>query len=195
MRPVAVRRRTMLQGGLLALLGLFYAATAWVALHPTVSVHYRDHFIRQVTADWRVLRSEASLADGTSLAMPYPREVLYTLGLSGAEPDGRWSDARLWPAAVILLQHPIEGVQCLELRLAAASAQVGAPVAIRLGDAAAEVTLPDGAVHDVQLTLRPAAPADRIEIEPSRPARPRHELRRLAVKLSWLRLRPGACAG
>jgi hypothetical protein len=190
-----MHRRTLLQASVIALLGGFYAATGWVALHPAVAPLYRDHFIRMTTLDWRVLRSEAGLAEGMNLALPYPRDVRYLLGLWNPEPDGSWSDARLGPAVAVLLQQPVAGAHCLELRMAAAPSQVGAPVAVRLGDAAASVTPPDEAVHDYRLTLRPAAPADSIEIEPSRPARLHHDRRRVGVRLSWLRLRPGACAG
>ena len=192
--------RTILQATLLALLAAFYAATAWVALHPQVSRHYRDYYIRRATVDWKVQRSAASLADGIDFTQPaYPRQVDYVLGLARPEPGGRWSDARLWPAVSILLLEPVSGEQCLDLRLGAASSQVGAPVAIRLGEASATLVPPDEAAHDYRLQLRPAKPADRIELESSRPARPVgqdgsiHDLRRLAIMLIRLRLRPGIC--
>ena len=121
------------------------------------------------------------------------------VGLSGPESTGRWSDARLWAAVEILLLKPVSGEQCLDLRLAAAPSQAGEPVTIRLGDASAALTPPDGAAHDYRLVLRPAEPAGGIELEPSRPARPVDrdgnvvDPRRLAIMLMRLRLRPGAC--
>ena len=186
--------RTFLQAALLVLLAAFYAATAWVALHPQVSRHYRDYYIRRATVDWKVERSAASLADGIDFAQPvYPRDVDYVLGLGRRGPNGRWSDARLWPAVAILLLEPVSGEQCLDLRLGAASFEIGAPVTIRLGDASASLTPPDEAPHDYRLALRPAKPADRIELEPNRPAGSGHDPRRPAIMLMRLRLRPGAC--
>ena len=67
-------------------------------------------------------RSAASLADGIDFGEPtYPRQVDYVLGLARPEPEGRWSDAQLWPAVSILLLEPVSGDQCLDLRLRAAS--------------------------------------------------------------------------
>lgn len=177
-------------------LAAFYAATAWFALHPHVSVAYRDHFIRQATHDWNPRHSNESLADGMNLIQPtYPREVDYVLGLGGIEPLGRWSDARRWPTISVLLHQPVVGTQCLELGFDAASWQVMQPVFVRMGDAGRTLLPGDGQMHHYEMTLTVTAPASSIDIEPSRPARPLGwgDVRRLAIRLAWIRLRPGHC--
>lgn len=193
--------RTLLHALALGALAVFYAVTAWVALHPQVSPLFRDHFVRHATADWRISRTAASIADGIDFAQAaYPREVDHVLGLDGIEPAGRWSDARRWPMVSVLLRAPISGDQCLDLRFSVVPPQVGAPVTVRVGDAAATLVPGDQGTHDYSLSLKVTKPASSIDIVPSRPSRPLYwssggDVRRLAVMLRWLRLRPGGCAG
>src|SRR5262244_2840537 len=131
--------RTVIQASLLAALAAFYAATAWVALHPRVSQHYRDYYIELTTRDWRIDRRAAGLADGMTFAdSAYPSDVNYIKGLSrGDASGGRWSDANLSPTVSILLTRPVSGALCLDLAMRATPQQAGAPVAIRIGAASA----------------------------------------------------------
>src|SRR5512143_4109302 len=118
--------RTLVLAFLLAVLAAFYAATAYVALHPQVSQHYRDYFIDLSTVDWRIVRSAARLADGMAFSAPvYPADVDYIRGLSRPEPAGRWSDAGLWPVVSIRLTRPVSGPLCLDLAMRAAPRQAG----------------------------------------------------------------------
>ena len=81
--------RTAVQASLLAALAAFYAATAWVALHPLVSQHYRDYYIELTTKDWRIDRRAAGLADGMAFAdSTYPSDVDYIKGLSRGDASG-----------------------------------------------------------------------------------------------------------
>lgn len=192
--------RIVLHVALLAALTAFYSVTAYVALHPRVSEHYRDYYIRRVTTDWKVTRGTARLADGFDLAETvYPREVDYLRGLSGPEPWGRWSDASLDPAVSILLREPLSGSLCLDVRFRATPLQVGAPVVIRLGDHSAAVVPPDTQPRDYRIEAHLAKPADRIDLEPSRPSPgrgwdPQHrDSRRIAIGLIRLQVRHGAC--
>ena len=192
--------RTFVQAFLLAALAAFYAATAWVALHPLVSQHYRDYYIDLSTTDWRIERRAADLADGMAFAdSTYPSDVDYIKGLSRGDASGRWSDANLWPTVSILLTRPVSGALCLDLAMRATPQQAGAPVAIRIGAASATVVPPDAEPHDWHVTLRPDQPATSVDLEPSRPTIVVDRLvgnvdrRRTAIKLIRLRLRPGDC--
>ncbi|MFO1059454.1 MAG: hypothetical protein U1E53_21110 [Dongiaceae bacterium] len=189
-----------MHGVVLCGLAAFYAVTAWVARHPQVDPLYRDHYIRHATTDWQIRRTDRSIADGIDFSQDgvYPREVDHVLGLSWPEPAGRWSEARRWPVVSVLLRAPVSGQQCLDLRFNAARWQVGLPVTVRLGDAVATLRPADGGVHDYAIPLTATVPAAAIDIEPSNPSRPAFQdhtgdLRRLAVMLHWLRLRPGPC--
>ena len=185
--------RTAVQASLLAALAAFYAATAWVALHPLVSQHYRDYYIELTTKDWRIDRRAAGLADGMAFAdSTYPSDVDYIKGLSRGDASGRWSDANLSPTVSILLTRPVAGTLCLDLAMRATPQQAGAPVAIRIGAASATVVPPDAEPHDWRITLSPDQPATSIDLEPSRPTIV-VDRRRTAVKLIRLQLRPGDC--
>jgi len=194
--------RTLFHGTLLAALAAFYSITAYVALHPQVSEHYRDYYIRRATTDWKVARGTAHLADGFEFAdTVYPQEVDYLRGLAPPEPWGRWSDARLDPAVSILLREPLSGNVCLDVRFRATPLQVAAPVVIRLGDRSATVVLRDTEPRDYRIEARLAKPAWSIHLEPSRPAPSggwdpqTRSPRRIAIGLIRLQLRPGPCPG
>jgi len=185
--------RTVVQASLLAVLAAFYATTAWLAVHPRVSQHYRDYYIELTTKDWRIDRRAAGLADGMAFADPaYPSDVDYIKGLSRGDASGRWSDANLSPTVSILLTRPVFGARCLDLEMRATPQQAGAPVVIRIGAASATVVPPDTEPHDWRITLSPDQPASSIELEPSRPTMA-VDRRRTAIKLIRLRLRPGGC--
>jgi hypothetical protein len=195
-----VSTRTALQASLLAALAAFYAATAYVALHPRVSQHYRDYFIELTTQDWRIHRRAADLFDGMAFGdSTYPSDVDYIKGLSRGDASGRWSDANLSPTVSIQMNRPVSGALCLDLAMHATPQQVGAPVAIRIGGASATVMPPDAEPHDWRVTLRPDQPATSIDIEPSRPTIVVDRLvgnvdrRRTAIKLIRLQLHPGDC--
>jgi hypothetical protein len=191
--------RTLLHSATLGALVLLYVATAWLALHPQVSRLYQDHFIRHATVDWRIRRTDASIADGIDFAQGvYPRDVDYVLGLGGTEEAGRWSDARRWPLVSVLLREPVSGDQCLELRFGAAPPQVGKPVMVHVGDASATLIPRDEAMHEYRVSLTVTKPASSIDLEPTRPSRPLEwtwsgDVRRLGIMLRWLRLRSGSC--
>lgn len=192
-RPKTVSTRTIVQVSLLAVLAAFYAATAYVALHPLVSQHYRDYYIDQTTKDWRIDRRAGGLADGMAFGdSAYPLDVDYIKGLSRGDASGRWSDANLSPTVSILLARPVSGALCLDLAMRATPQQAGAPVAIRIGAASATVVPPDAEPHDWHVTLRPDQPATSIDLEPSRPTVV-VDRRRTAIKLTRLQLRPGDC--
>ena len=195
-----VSTRTVVQASLLAALAAFYAATAWVALHPLVSQHYRDYYIDLTTRDWRIDRRAAGLADGMAFAdSTYPSDVDYIKGLSRGDASGRSSDANLSPSVSVLLTRPVSGALCLDLAMRATPQQAGAPVTIRIGAASATVVPPDTEPHDWRITLRPDQPATSIDLEPSRPTVVVDRLvgnvdrRRTAIKLIRLQLRPGDC--
>jgi hypothetical protein len=195
-----VSTRTAVQGSLLAALAAFYAATAYVALHPRVSQHYRDYFIELTTTDWRIERRATDLFDGMAFAdSTYPSDVDYIKGLSRGDASGRWSDANLSPTVSIRLNRPVSGALCLELAMRATPQQAGAPVAIRIGSASATVVPPDAEPHDWRVALRPDQPATSVDLEPSRPTIVLDRLvgnvdrRRTAIKLIRLQLRPGDC--
>ena len=195
-----VSLRTLTHASLLAVLAAFYAATAYVALHPRVSQHYRDYFIELTTMDWRNDRRAAQLADGMAFGeSTYPSDVDYIKGLSRGDDSGRWSDANLSPTVSIRLTRPVSGALCLDLAMRATPRQAGAPVVIRIGGASATVVPPDAEPHDWRVALRPDQPATSIDLEPSRPAIAVDRLvgnvdrRRTAIKLIRLQLRPGDC--
>ena len=195
-----VSARTVVQASLLATLAAFYAATAYVALHPRVSQHYRDYYIDLTTQDWRIHRRAADLFEGMTFGdSTYPSDVDYIKGLSRDDGSGRWSDANLSPTVSIRLNRPVSGTLCLDLAMRATPQQAGAPVAIRIGTASATVVPPDAERHDWRVTLRPDQPATSIDLEPSRPTIVVDRLvgnvdrRRTAIKLIRLRLRPGEC--
>ena len=192
--------RTGFLGMLLAIFAAFYAVTAYVALHPRVSEHYRDYYIRRATTDWKVDRGTARLSDGFDLAdSVYPQEVDYLRGLSPPEPWGRWSDASMGPAVSILLREPLSGTLCLDVRFLATPLQAGAPVAIRLGDYSATVVPLDTEPRDYRLEVQLTKPATSIDLEPERPARAgswvpqNRDPRRIAIGLIRLQVREGAC--
>jgi hypothetical protein len=181
---------------------VFYSVTAYVALHPRVSEHYRDYYIRRATTDWKVARGTARLADGFDFAATvYPQVVDYVRGLSGREPWWRWSNARLDPAVSILLREPLSGSLCLDVRFLATPLQAGAPVIIRLGDQSVTRMPSDTEPWDYRLEARLAKLADRIDLEPSRPAPPsgwdpqNRDSGRIAIGLIRLQVRPGPCPG
>lgn len=186
---------------LLAALAAFYSVTAYAALHPRVSEHYRDYYIRRATTDWKMERSPARLADGFDFAATvYPQEVAYLRGLSAPEPWGRWSDASMAPVASIVLREPLSGSLCLDVRLLATALQAGAPVAIRLGDHRAVVVPADTEPRDYRLEVQLTEPAASIDLEPTRPAPgggwgPSRDPRRSAIGLIRLQVRHGACPG
>ena len=194
--------RTVFHGTLLALLAAFYSVTAYVALHPRVSEHYRDYYIRRATTDWKVDHGTARLADGFDFAdTVYPQEVDYLRGLALPEPWGRWSDASMAPAVSILLREPVSGSLCLDVRFKATPLQTGAPVVIRLGDHGVTVIPSDAAPRDYHIEAQLTQPAWAIHLEPSRPA-PSGDWdsqtaspRRNAIGLIRLQLRPGPCPG
>jgi hypothetical protein len=64
--------RTLVEASLLAALAAFHVATAYVALHPQVSQHYRDYCIERSTIDRRIVRGAARLADGMVFAFLRP---------------------------------------------------------------------------------------------------------------------------
>ncbi len=194
--------RTLVQVTLLGALAAFYSLTAYVALHPRVSDHYRDYYIRRATTDWKVMRSTARLADGFDFTETvYPQEVDYLRGLSVRESWGRWSDASLGPAVSVLLRAPLSGRLCLDVRFRATPLQAGAPVAIRIGDYRATVVPPDTEPRDYRLEVQLGKPAGSIDLEPSRPAPasgwdPQNPSpRRIAIGLIRLQLLQGACPG
>src|SRR5262245_51955952 len=126
--------RTSLKVTLLVALGVFYAITAFVALHPQVSLHYRDYYIRRATSDWRVTRSTARLADGFDLSQTvYPEDIDYVRGLSAPESWGRWADRTMSPVISIVLREPLTGPVCVDARLRVTPLAKGTTVAIRLG--------------------------------------------------------------
>jgi phosphoglycerol transferase len=194
--------RTLFHGTLLAALAAFYSVTIYVALHPRVSEHYRDYYIRRATTDWKVARGTARLADGFGFAdTVYPQEVAYLRGLSLPEPWGRWSDASMAPAVSIQLREPVSGSLCLDVRFKATPLQAGAPVMIRLGDYSATVVPSDTEPRDYRIEVQLTKPAWAIHLEPSRPA-PSGDWdphtaspRRSAIGLIRLQLRPGPCPG
>jgi hypothetical protein len=194
--------RTLFHVTLLAALAAFYAVTTYVALHPRVSEHYRDYYIRRATTDWNVARSTARLADGFDFAdTVYPQEVDYLRGLSPPEPWGRWSDASMAPAVSILLRAPVSGRFCLDVRFRATPLQARTPVMIRLGDQSATVVPSDTEPRDYRIEVQLSRPAQNIDLEPSRPAPiggwdpQTRSPRRIAIGLIRLQLRPGACPG
>ncbi len=194
--------RTLFHVTLLAALAAFYSVTAYVALHPRVSEHYRDYYIRRATTDWKVARGTARLADGFDFAgTVYPQEVDYLRGLSLPEPWGRWSDASMAPAVTILLREPLSGSLCLDVRFRATPLQAGAPVMIRLGDQSATVVPSDTEPRDYRIEVQLTKAARSIHLEPSRPAPPsgwdpqNRDPRRIAIGLIRLQLRPGSCPG
>jgi phosphoglycerol transferase len=193
-------KRTVFHVTLLAALAAFYSVTTYVALHPRVSEHYRDYYIRRATTDWRVARGTARLADGFDFAdTVYPQEVDYLRGLSPPEPWGRWSDASMAPAVSILLREPLSGSLCLDVRFRATPLQAGAPVMIRLGDQSTTVVPPDAEPRDYRIEAQLLKPAWGIDLEPSRPAPsgawdPQNlNPRRIAIGLIRLQLRPDPC--
>jgi hypothetical protein len=194
--------RAVLHVTLLAALAAFYSVTTYVALHPRVSEHYRDYYIRRATTDWNVARGTARLADGFDFAdTVYPQEVDYLRGLSPPEPWGRWSDASMAPAVSILLRAPVSGRFCLDVRFRATPLQARAPVMIRLGDQSATVVPSDTEPRDYRIEVQLSRPAQNIDLEPSRPAPiggwdpQTRSPRRIAIGLIRLQLRPGACPG
>ena len=83
------------------------------------------------------------------------RHLREVRGLSRREPQGRWSDANLWPLVSIRLTRPVSGPLCLDLTLRAAPRQAGAHTSV-LGDAATE---PDHVVAgSVRCRVRLTAP-------------------------------------
>ena len=181
---------------LLAALAAFYAATAYVALHPQVSQHYRDYYIDHSTRDWRPAHDATDLAEGMTFDRPaYPADVDYVSGLAAVEPEGRWWDARLAPAVTIQLARPVTGRHCLEARLRPGALLVGQAVAIRIGESAATLTPSDEAPRDYRVELDPGRPADAIVIEPARVAGDGGDWQRRSFQVDRLRLRPGACPG
>jgi len=194
--------RTLFHVTLLAALAAFYSITAYVALHPRVSEHYRDYYIRRATTDWKVARGTARLADGFEFAdTVYPQEVDYLRGLAPPEPWGRWSNASMAPAVSILLREPLSGRLCLDVRFQATPLQAGAPVTIRLGDQSATVVPSDTEPRDYRIEAQLTTPAWIIQLEPSRPAPigdwdpQTRSPRRIAIGLIRLQLRPGHCPG
>ena len=194
--------RTCFHVTLVAALTGFYSVTAYVALHPQVSEHYRDYYIRRATTDWKVMRSTARLADGFDFTQTvYPQEVDWVRGLSAPEPWGRWSDANIGPAVSILLREPLSGTLCLDVRFRATPLQAGAPVVVRLGDYSATVVPLDTEPRDYRLEVQLAKPATSIDLEPERPARAgswvpqNRDPRRIAIGLIRLQVREGACRG
>ena len=194
--------RTAFHVTLLAALAAFYSVTTYVALHPQVSEHYRDYYIRRATTDWKVARGTARLADGFDFAdTVYPQEVDYLRGLSLPEPWGRWSDANREPAVSILLREPVSGSLCLDVRFLAAPLQAGAPVMIRLGDQSTTVVPSDTEPRDYRIEARLSKPAWGIHLEPGRPAPSSgwdpqtRNPRLIAIGLIRLQLRPGPCPG
>ena len=187
---------------LLAALAAFYSISTYVALHPRVSEHYRDYYIRRATTDRKVARGTARLADGFDFASTvYPQEVDYLRGLSLPEPWGRWSDASMAPGVSILLREPLSGSLCLDVRFRATPLQAGAPVMIRLGDQSTTVVPSDTEPRDYRIEAQLPQPAWSIDLEPSRPAPsggwdPQNlNPRRFAIGLIRLQLRPGPCPG
>jgi phosphoglycerol transferase len=194
--------RTLFHVTLLVALAAFYSVTTYVALHPRVSEHYRDYYIRRATTDWTVARGTARLADGFDFAdTVYPQEVDYLRGLSLPEPWGRRSDASMAPAVSILLREPLSGSLCLDVRFRATPLQSRAPVAIRLGDQSATVVPSDTQPRDYRLEVQLTRPAQSIDFEPSRPTPAggwdpiNRTPSRIAIGLIRLQLRPGPCPG
>lgn len=187
-------RRTLVHAVLLAALAGFYGATAYVALHPRVSEHYRDYYIRRATTDWKVAHGPTSLADGFDFSqMVYPREVDYMRGLSAPEPWGRWSDPGRASAVSIRLRKPLSGTHCLDVMFRATPSQAGAPVTIQLGGESATVVPPDTEPRAYRLELWLTTPAWSIDLEPASASR--RAAAHAAIGLIHLTLRSGSCPG
>lgn len=190
----------ILWSAVLWVLAGFYAWVAFLAVSPTVSDDYRRYYITRETGELHPRHYPAVLEDGMEFSKPgLPAFVGYTSGISHAEDWGRWTDANLLPQASIGLTTALEGNICIVLQCKVANKQIGKPVYVRVGDVVQEWLAPDGDVHEYRLAFALTSPADRIEIEPTSPARPREwdagngDGRKLGVGLQKLKILLGAC--
>ena len=141
----------------------------------------------------------AQLADGIDFRLQeYPNFLDKVLGMSGAEPWGRWSDAAVDPVVKFHFKHPLPKRFTLEMVVSAFGPNIGSPVKVRVG--AVEKTFvvnPEPATQSQSfgLEFETDSIADAIEIIPPHPTMPNAtnpksgDRRKLGVGLILLKIK------
>ena len=95
---------------------VFYLWLLFIAFHPKVTEEYKAYYIDKSTADWKPKHYVAAFEDGIDFSRDgWPTFVKSAYGFSLNETWGRWSDAKLLPAAKIVFAQALTGYVCLEL--------------------------------------------------------------------------------
>ncbi|CAN7711084.1 sugar translocase [Pseudoduganella sp. LjRoot289] len=142
------------------------------------------------------LNTPEVLAAGIHFAQAaWPDFVADVRGVSGPEPWGRWSDARLHPAVQIELAEPLRQPFTLVLTVAPYGPNAGQPLAVRAGAQQLSVPLQPGA-QTYRLRIDPAGtPLGLIELAPPQPVTPRsqgggNDERLIGIGLQHLSIEP-----
>jgi glycosyltransferase involved in cell wall biosynthesis len=117
------------------------------------------------------MSDDAELVEIDFAAPMLPRSVLGVEGLSGVEPWGRWSDARLAPAVRIRFCRPVPMRGSIAIAARAFGPNTDAPMHCRMGEWAREFRV-GGGDTTMAIDYEVDEPIDMLEIIPSKPKAP-----------------------
>ena len=140
-------------------------------------------------------RYEATLAEGIDFRKPgYPGFIAEVAGMSGYEPDWRWSDAAAGDVVKFRFKQALPKNIKLEITVNAYGPNLGEPVKVRFGNVEKTFMHKDpSSPGTYTLVFETVNGGDTIEIVPPKPARPSEiasspDTRRLGVAFYALRI-------
>ncbi|QGW80716.1 DUF7024 domain-containing protein [Variovorax paradoxus] len=120
-----------------------------------------------------------TLTDGLDFrSSEFPAFVDSIQGLSDPEPWGRWSDGK---TVMLELKHTLQGAFALILRAAAYGSNIGAPIAVRIGEQTRTMYLTAQASEPVVIEFDLKVPAKVIEIDVPYPTSPPQDPRKIGI--------------
>ena len=118
------------------------------------------------------VRYQATLAEGIDFSREgWPAFVKEIKGVSGVEPWGRWSDAKINKFVEVEFVKPLPTSFVLILRAQPFGRNVGVPVQIKIGDYSGTVVF-SGGVEEKRIEVVTKTPASKIQISPPLPESP-----------------------
>ena len=118
------------------------------------------------------VRYKATLAEGIDFSREgWPAFVKEIKGVSGVEPWGRWSDAKINKFVEVEFVKPLPTSFVLILRAQPFGRNVGVPVQIKIGDYSGTVVF-SGGVEEKRIEVVTKTPASKIQISPPLPESP-----------------------